>query len=257
MKFAGFSKFALFSLLAGVSALVLTGCGASNNLNLAQGNWSMTAARSGVAPFYIGGNLTQSGSDLAGTMYVANSLCFTQSTEVVFTGTVKGQNVTLTSTSIAGQVIAVTATGTSGSALTGTYTVTGGCDDGDSGNLTASIVPSINATWMGPIVSQGGSNVTLAFAFKQATAASANGTFAITGTGTFTNSSCSNTATVNDASIAGPYLTVSGLTDDGGNFTYIQVLLNNPASPTSMQGTYQVSGGNCDGDFDNPTFTKQ
>ena len=62
MKFASFPKFVLLSLLAGVFALVLTGCGASNNLALAPGNWSMTATKSGGSVFYIGGNLTQSGT---------------------------------------------------------------------------------------------------------------------------------------------------------------------------------------------------
>src|SRR5208337_4156598 len=108
--------------------VALSGCGASNNLALTPGNWSMTAISNGAAgTFYIGGNLTQTGTNLAGTMYVVGSDCFSSSTTVVFTGTVKGKNVTLTSTSISGQVISVTATGTAGSALSGTYTVTGGC----------------------------------------------------------------------------------------------------------------------------------
>jgi hypothetical protein len=256
MKVASFPRFALFSLLAALSTLVLGGCGASNNLALMPGNWSMTATPSGASPFYIGGNLTQNGSALTGTMYVVNSNCFTSSTTVVLSGTIHGQNVTLSSTSISGQVIAITATGTA-SALTGTYTVTGGCDDGDSGSLSASIVPSISATWSGPIASQGGSNVTLALSLTQTATASGDGTFALTGNGVFTNSSCSNTASVTDAFIAGPYLVVNALTDDGGEFSYTQVLLNNAATPTSMNGTYEVFGGNCDGDLDNPTFTKQ
>ena len=258
MKFASFPKFALFSLLAGVLALVLTGCGASNNLALTQGNWSMTATTSGTPTFYIGGNLTQSGTNLVGTMYVANSLCYSPSQTVSFTGTVKGKNVTLTSASVGGQVISIIATGTAGS-LTGTYSIAGGTTcNGDSGTLTASPVPSISATWSGPIVSQGGQS-TLALAFTQATTASSDGTFALTGTGSYTNSTCFSTATITSAFVAGPYLVVNGTTDDGGNFFYTNVLLNNSASPTSMKGTYEVSdaGQTCDGDLDSPTFTKQ
>ena len=262
MKFASFPKFALLSALAGVFALVLTGCGASNNLALTQGNWSMTATPSGgAATFYIGGNLTQSGTSVVGTMYVVNSLCYSPSQTVAFTGTVKGNNVTLTSASVGGEVISLIAAGTAGS-LTGTYSIAGGTScNGDSGTLTANPVPSISATWSGPITGSGGSNVTLAIAFTQAAAASADGTFALTGNVTFTNSSCSLTGTVNHSFIAGPYLVVQGQTNDvsgnTGDYTYTQVLLNNPATPTSMTGTYSVIDGDCAGDLDSPTFTKQ
>jgi hypothetical protein len=258
MKFASFPKFALFSLLAGVLALVLTGCGASSNLALTQGNWSMTATPSAGANFYIGGNLTQSGTNLVGTMYVVKSNCYSPSQTVAFTGTVKGNNVALTSASVGGEVITVAATGTAGS-LAGTYSIAGGTTcNGDSGTLTATPVPSISATWSGPIVSQGGQSI-LALAITQATTASSDGTFALTGTGTYTNSTCFSTASITSAFVAGPYLVVNGTTDDGGNFFYTNVLLNNSASPTNMKGTYEVSdpGATCDGDLDSPTFTKQ
>jgi len=264
MKFARFLKFALSALLAGVLTLALAGCGASNNLNLTQGNWSMTAVPTAGAAgtFYIGGNLTQSGSNLAGTMYVISS-CISSSQSVAFTGTVTGNKVTLTSASASGEVITITSSGTAGS-LTGTYTVTGGCDDGDKGNVTLNAVPSISGTWSGPISGSGGPNVTIAIAFTQAATASADGTYALSGNVTFTNSSCSVSGTVSSASIAGPYLVVSGLTNDvinganGGSFTYDQVFLNSPASPTSMKGTYSVTSGDCAGDPDTtPTFTKQ
>jgi hypothetical protein len=265
MKFASFPKFALLSLLAGVFALVLTGCGASNNLALTPGNWSMTATPSGGGTFYIGGNLTQSGTNVAGTMYVISfPNCYSPSQTVAFTGTVKGKNVTLTSASVGGQVISIIATGTAGS-LTGTYSIAGGTTcNGDSGTLTATPVPSISGTWGGLIlspggVSQGGPNAALAITLTQASTASSNGTFALAGTGTYTNSTCFSTATISSAFVAGPYLIVNGTTDDGGNFFYTDVLLNSSASPTSMKGTYQVSdaGQTCDGDSDVPTFTKQ
>ena len=196
-------RFVFLLLIAGVLVLVLAGCGSSNNLALTQGNWAITATPTGsatitISPFYVGGNLTQNGNNLAGTMYVMNSRseCFDSSQPIPFTGTVNGKKVVLTSASSDSQVITVTATGTSGSALTGNYTVTGGCDDGDTGTLTAGPVPSITGTWSGPLLGSGGDSVTLAFALTQAATASTDGTFVLTGSGTFTNSSCSATATV-------------------------------------------------------------
>src|ERR1019366_308627 len=264
MKFASFPKFALLALLTGVFALTLSGSGASNNLALTQGNWSIAATPTGNIAntnFFIGGNLTQNGGSLAGTMSVVSSLCFGPSQIVTFTGTVKGKNVTLTSASVGGEVISVTATGTSGSALTGTYSIAGGTTcNGQTGTITASPVPSISATWSGPIVgdANGDPHVTLAIAFTQATTASADGTFGLTGNITYTGSTCSQTGTIpaNSSFVVGPYVVVNATTDDGATFSYT-ALLNSAASPTSMPGgNYQTTGGNCEDQF-SVTLTKQ
>jgi hypothetical protein len=257
MNFASFSKVALLSVLAGMVAL--SGCGASNNLTLPAGNWSMTAAPNGTVAnnnFYIGGNLTQSGTSLTGTMSVIGSLsCFAPSQIIPFTGTVKGTNVTLTSASVGGEVITIAATGTNGS-LAGTYSIAGGTScNGQTGTIAANPVPAISATWNGPVGS--GTNVTLAIAFTEAVTPSSDGTFALTGGLTFTGSTCSTgVIPANSSFIVGPYLVVNGYTDDGsGSFSYT-ALLNNPASLTSMTGELVTSNGNCDGDL-LATLTKQ
>jgi hypothetical protein len=262
MKFAAFSKFAVSMLTASVLALTLAGCGSSDTLNLTQGNWAVTATRTGGGniantTFYVGGNITQSGNNVTGTMYVIGASCFDSSSGVAFTGTISGRTLTLTSPSVGGQVITVTATGTN-SALTGTYAVSGGCDDGDTGTITANPVPSITGNWSGPIVgdSNDDTNASLAIAFTQAAAASSDGTFAVTGTLTYTGSTCSASGNVNEGSyIVGPYLVVSANTDDGGSLSYTG-LLNSTTTPTSVTGNYTDAGGNCN-DLLTATFTKQ
>jgi hypothetical protein len=264
MKFGSFPKLALMSVTAGALALVLIGCGAvaSNPEALAQGNWSMAATSHGSAgAFNIGGSLTQSGTNLSGTMYVVGN-CINPSQQVAFTGTVSGNNVSLTSSGGSGQTITVNATGTA-SSLTGTYSVNGGCDDGDSGTVVATPVASITGTWNAPIVNDGDGdpNVTLSMNLTQATTASANGTFAVTGNLTYTGSTCSVTGTITQASITGPYVVINANTVEydgsSGSFTYTQGLLNSPSSPTTMTGTYNVIEGLCDGDLATVTFTKQ
>jgi hypothetical protein len=268
MKFATFPKFALMSLMAGVLALILTGCGAvaNNPEALTQGNWSMAATSNGSAgTFNIGCSLTQSGSSLAGTMYVVGS-CISTSEQVAFTGSVSGNNITLASSGGSGQVITLSLTGTA-SSLTGTYSVNGGCDTGDSGTVVATPVASVTGTWNAPILNDGAGdpNVTLSMALTQATTPSANGTFALTGTLTYTGSTCEASGTISSASIAGPYLVINANTVDSdsstGSITYTQGLLNSASTPTSMTGTYNVisDGGNlpCSGDLATVTFTKQ
>jgi len=261
MKFAAFSKFALALLTASVLTLTLVGCGSSDTLNLTQGNWAVTGTRTGGGAianttFYVGGSLTQSGKTVSGTMYIIGLSCFDSYSGVAFTGTVSGKTLTLTSPAIGGQVVTVTATGTN-SALTGTYSVAGGCDTGDTGTITANPVPSINGTWSGPIVgdSNGDPNASLAIAFTQAATASSDGTFAITGTLTYTGSTCSASGSINTGSyIVGPHLVISANTNDGGSLSY-DGYLNSTTAPTSVFGNYSDAGGNCT-DVLTATFTK-
>ncbi len=262
MKFSAFSRFPVSLLAASVLTLALAGCGSSNTLNLTQGNWAVTATRTGGGAianttFYVGGNLTQSGKSVTGTLYIVGASCFDSSSGVAFTGTISGKTLTLTSPTIGGQVITVTANGTN-SALTGTYTVAGGCDNGDTGTITANPVPSITGTWSGPIVgdTNGDPNASLAIAFTQSAAGSSNGTFAVSGTLTYTGSTCSASGTINTGSyIVGPYLVLSANTNDGGSLSYTG-LLNSTTAPTSVTGNYSDAGGNCN-DLLTATFTKQ
>jgi hypothetical protein len=288
MNFTRFSKLAFLSALAAIFALALAGCGSSNNTALTQGNWSVTATSSGDAlsrnaqshnaqshnaqplaesgTFYIGGNLTQNGANLTGTMYVVGSECF-NSAGVAFTGTVNGNNVTLTtdSPSLAGQVITVTATAASASSLSGTYTVAGGCDDGDSGTVSASAAVPITGTWAGSLSNceaekNGCANANISFDMTQGTTAATDGGFPLTGSITYTNSGCSASGTITGGEIYGSYLVLNATTvdpedDEGGSFTYSQVLLNSASAPSSMTGNYQVNSGECNGNEQTLTLT--
>ncbi len=283
MNFTRFSKLAFLSALTAVFALALAGCGSSNNTALTQGNWSVAATSSGDSvsrngrshniqtpnesdvTFYIGGNLTQNGGNLTGTMYVVGSECF-NSAGVAFSGTVNGNTVTLTtdSPSLAGQVITVTATAASASSLTGTYTVTGGCDDGDSGTVTASAAVPITGTWAGTLSNceagrNGCANANISFDMTQATTAATDGGFPLTGTVTYNDSGCSVSGTVTSGEIYGSFLVLNASTvdqnEEDGSFKYNQVLLDNPSSPASMTGSYQVTSGECNGNEQTLTLT--
>ena len=255
MKFASFPKFSLLSLLAGVLALALAGCGGTSNLALTQGNWLVTAVSGGSAgTFVIGGNLTQSKSTLSGTMYVTGSLCFDSSQSVTMTGTVKGNKVTLISAAVKGQVITISATGAI-SSLTGTYTIAGGCAAGDHGAVTADAVASLSGTWNGALLVNT-APVAVSFALTQAATASPDGTFALTGTVTYTGSTCSSTASIiNPSTVAGSELAINA--DLGtGSFNYT-ASLDNPTTPKTISGIYSVSDS-CASDADQTvTLTKQ
>jgi hypothetical protein len=103
--------------------------------------------------------------------------------------------------------------------------------------------------------------VTLSLALTQASTASSDGTFGLTGNITYTNSSCSASGTISEAFLAGPYLILSAntteLDDSTGSFSYSPVLLNDPSTPKTMAGTYEVITGLCGGDMQTLTLTKQ
>ncbi len=272
MKFASFPKFALLLPLACVFVLALAGCGAGRNLALTQGNWAVTATSTNtgtiaISTFYIGGNLTQTGSSVSGTMYIVGSDCFDSAAPIAITGTVKEKKVTLTTASYQEQVITVTASGTSNSGtsastLSGTYTVTGGCAGGDKGTVTANAVPSISGTWNGTLAlgTNGIAAPTLSIALTQAATASADGTFALTGAITYTNSGCSVSGTISSGTLAGNFILINAFTietdDSDGAFSYQNVLLDSPTAPKNMTGTYDVGSGLCPG-LQTLTLTKQ
>jgi hypothetical protein len=288
MRFSGFSKLALLLPPAAILLAALVGCGSGNNLALTQGNWAIAATSTGSAPthnmqvrnqaipnvsgvsFYVGGNLTQNGGNLSGTMYVTGS-CLDPSAQIAFTGTVKGTKVTLTSASTEGEVITVVATGaslSSTSSLTGTYSVKGGCDDGDSGTVAANAVPSIDGTWAGTLSNSGCAdgrggcvNATISITLTEATTASADGTFALSGTVTYTNSVCSVSGTVTGGFVSGQFVKIDASTIDQsentGAFEYGLALLDSPTIPANMTSGYTVDDGDCAGDVQTLSLAKQ
>jgi hypothetical protein len=270
MKFATFSRLTGLAALACISAL--TGCGFLNNSTTSSsstptaGNWSFVATSTvnNTQVSLIGGNLTVSGNAVSSTMH-ADLQCFDPTVAFSFGGTLQNKQITFTSAANANnQVVTVIATLTSATTMTGTYSVTsgGGCA-ADQGTIAAALVPSITGTWSGPIVGKGGPSVTLAMALTQGSTAASDGTFPLTGTLTFTNSSCSKSGTVSTSSyLAGSLVIIDATTleADGvtqGTIAYTGARLNNAAAPTTMNGTYTVSAGYCAGDVDTPTFTKQ
>jgi len=258
MKFVSFPKFAVLFAIAGALTLSLSGCGAAvSKLALTEGNWAFSAtstAKFVSAPsFVIGGNLTQSGDNLTGTMFIDHTSCITPQT-VIFTGTVKDKNVTLTSQSFSGQVITVTASGSQDS-LSGTYTVTGDC--ADSGTLTANAVPSISGTWSGTVVVNT-SSTTMTVVLTQAPTASADGTFGLTGSVSYVGSDCPATAALLTSSITGGDLKINTDNGAGGGFGYV-AQVDSVTAPKNMTGDYDSTSDPCsssDG-IQSVTLTKQ
>lgn len=263
MTFGSIPKFVVLAILAATIALALTGCGFfgndSHNLKLTPGNWSIAAKSTNSAnSFLVGGKLTQSGNGVSGSMYItgADPGCnINPAQAVAITGTVNGSNIALSSAAVSGQVITIAASG-SGSSFTGTYSIAGGNCGGDQGKITANAVLSITGTWVGTVVVLG-SNATMSVALTEATTPSADGTFALTGTVSYTGNTCYSTGTIAAASRTfGLNAPLTANVGDG-TFDMSDAMLDSATAPKTIIGTYETSDSCATDGPQTVTLTKQ
>ncbi|ABF42643.1 hypothetical protein Acid345_3642 [Candidatus Koribacter versatilis Ellin345] len=159
----------VFAVLT-LSCLLSVGCGNSGvpsapYSTIKNGNWSLTGTSTVTSGLVlsIGGGLTQSVDLVSGTMQVSSSSSNCPgllAAAVPFTGSFRGNAVTLKSASFGDQFVTVSAVG-SGTSLTGTYSVVGGCADGDKGTISAIYLPPLTATWNGPFMNPDGTLIPL------------------------------------------------------------------------------------------------
>ncbi len=243
----------------------LAGCGGGGSstpqtppLSITSGNWDFGVSSVTGTNFIIGGNVTQSGSAITGTVRVINSTCIPTTTPVPVSGSVSGQSATVTSANITNQVITATLSG-SATTLNGNYNVTGtGCAGGDHGTLAGVLVPSISGTWSGTFISNAAGNPQVGVTAPITEgSADATGIFALTGTVAFSGSPCFSTGTLANGSASAGRLSDVIIKNNDGSTTEFIGSLTTPATPKQMVGTYTVTGGVCNGDTGNGTLTKQ
>ena len=212
------------------------------------GNWQLSMAPTGPGEALgIAGSLNQSGKVLSGAVHVNSLLgnCFDHLTTVGLTGTLTGSGVSLTSASVGGQVMTITGSMTDNT-LTGTYTISGGCADGDQGNVTGNKIASITSTLSGTFTTSSNQTFDVAAQVTQGSA-SAEGSFGVTGTATFSNS-CFSSGTIKSGTFpSGSYIigTSVVLEMETGNGTVTFTGTANQATG-EVNGDYTVSGSTCD-----------
>ncbi len=254
----------------------LAGCGGSSSpstpvtpvtqqLTITSGNWDMLGSTSNPngASLVVGGNISQSGSTISGTVRINgvlnNAICFDTAVPVQITGTVNGQSVTFSGTTAASQTITANVTGTA-TTLSGTYNISGtGCDSGVSGAISGNLVPSISGTWSGTLTSNAPPrpSFTLSAPIVESTTADATGLFALTGNATFAGSPCFTTGVLIPLSaIVGGTADITIQNNDGSSIKLLGNMQSS-ATPTHWTGIYNITGGTCNGDNGTATLDKQ
>jgi hypothetical protein len=241
---------------------------------LTDGNWyiSSTSSQNDMINFYSGPLSVSSNKISLAT--AQGSLCF-PGMSLVFSGTVSGNNVTITSPSLPGNNKVITMTGTShyGSNFDGVYQITGAAASdqcyGDSGTVFGIRVTPLDGSWSGiltesaydqygnVVVDMYGAPVkNTAYAYATISQAASPKTintvavgtvsaYPLSGNMTFRNSPCYGSGTIDDSKsyIVGSSYSLVVNTDTGG--TLVSSGSMDPTRPISMNFIYSVPSGPC------------
>jgi hypothetical protein len=254
-------RYCLFSLFFALIIVPVCGCGGSASgatpvtspatyPNLT-GNWNFFLSPSNTleTSFLVGGYLTNSNGSVTGTLHAYASNCYPITQDIPVTGTMTtAGEVSLASGVVSGQTLTISGDMTD-SSMSGSYTIAGGCAAEKSGSVAGTVAPPFTNTYSGIFGSVSGVSIGLSVTIEQS-GPNADGEYNVNGTATFTGSPCFSSGTITSSTIFGDYI---GVTIDANNNGVVQFSgtadVFGATGETAINGTYQVTGGTCAGDF--------
>jgi len=250
----------IVSALLAVLCCAPLGCGGSGNSSASSvgatetlsGNWQFTSS-STVFPGTVGNisaSLSTSGTAVTGITHIT-STCYQYVTDVPLTGQIQGNGTfTVTSGSVGGQVLTITGTSLGSSISSGAYSIAGGCGAGDKGTVSGYSLAALTGTYSGTISNGSGSSVQVVAQITQsATANGVSGYYSATGSATFGGSSCYTQGTVALSSIGilGNEFGINFSTPGSNPSTVSMAGIFDAAAKTLTVQYYSVYGGLCSG----------
>jgi len=236
------------------------------------GNWDFLATSSKFAgvSLEMGGILTTTGSNVAGTLFVGNvkgASCFSSLQPVPVTGTISNSgSVSVASSAVNNQIITVIGNLTAGgSSVTGaTYSVssgtgsTQGCAAGDQGTVAAGVAFPLSPVYTGSITSLSTGDVfpvtvnltEQTDSFNSAPYLTLSGQISVTGSPCFSKATLVPGVTINgqvDNIVFGNEL--GFIVPIGNTTSFAQNLVvggNITQGGSMLQGAYAISSGQCD-----------
>jgi hypothetical protein len=237
---------------------ILAGCGGSSGpiasgnpvatYPTLTGNWTVLATSNLTgATYLLGGSIANSEASVSATLQVLpfESGCLPTGEPITFTGAItSGGAISLASAAVANQTISISGSSLFGNTINGNYKITGGCAAGDSGTVLGAIIPSYAGAYTGTIQPYSGTQIGASMSLVQS-GPSAGGEFNVSGTATFSGSSCFTTGTITSSVVLGEYIQITMSTDKGGT---VQLTgLGTGPQVMTIVGTYQVTAGPCAG----------
>jgi len=245
----------LAALLACSSASSSIGNGGSG---ITTGDYVLTVAPGTANAATFTGALTVTGASATGVFRYTGTAtqCVSNTTDIPFSGSVVNNVLTLTSgsysSSVATVVVQLPLVSNTGGTTTasGTIQVSGGTCTLSSSALTLAFIPTISYTWSGTLA--GPASGTASFSLLEG-AANSDGQFPVTGTISFTSSSCSFVTPVSVTGLVGGYSTQ--LTNIGLP-TALNASISTAASPATASIT-TTGGSGCPAGAYSGTITHQ
>ena len=199
-------------------------------MNIA-GNWHLDALSTdlGTPTVAIDGAISQSGTSLSGEVHVDGSNCLDRLTTVGLTGTVSGNNVSLTSTSTAGQFTTLSGS-SNGNSFAGTYTIRAAVPN--RARVTGRRILPISNAFTGTFTASGGESFDVGGNVAQDNRAGSEGSFGLSGTVSF-RTSCFSSGTFKSGTFpSGSFIigTSTALEIETGNGTVTFLGRLNPAT---------------------------
>ena len=204
-----------------------------------------------MPPLAIAGSISVSGSSVNGVVHVTGSNCFDPLTAVSLTGTLTGNNISLTSTSVVGQVTTLTGSLSDPGAsqpgeFTGTYAINGGCASGDQGNVTGMTEYPMGGFWAGDLTSATGDINRLTVTMVRGSSTS-EGTFGLTGTAFFEVGNCFTSATIASGTLpSGSYVIGNSMSLEIQTDNGVIVFSGADKGDGVIRGNYTLTGSTCE-----------
>jgi hypothetical protein len=263
MRFSLFLAVVLFMFLwSGCGGNSSTSTGSSTaEFGIIPGNWDiimLTLSNPNPGSGRAGGNLTQTGSTISGTLHMAGSRCFDPLDDLLVTGQASARSISITTAPVQGQTVTFTSADfppvlpIPNSVVVGSYTISGGaCAAGEKGSFAASLVPSLTGTWKGSLLGLFNGDVT---GTLSQTGPDPHGFYHLSGVFTFTGSPCFTSGTIANSQLFGGTMNAAIDTNDGEQ-TLLNATFDTP--PPRLDSIFSIQSGACSTDTGAATLIKQ
>jgi hypothetical protein len=243
------------------------GGGGGGNYVYLSGNWQFQATpTNSPTPFTaLAGFINEQGQNpgvddlTTAALQVVPGDCYVNATVIPMQGSTQGANLHLESFSDNGQVLTIRAKKDStATQLSGTYSIAGGCADGATGNITGVQYANMTGTYTGTIDGKTPAE-TVTLKLSQFVQGSGDGTFLVSGTGTFSGISCFSSGTLAspDGGVVGSAVSLLFSTNAPSGAKLNLAGSIDPTADTLTLSTMNVSGGTCAGSLGTATLKRQ
>jgi hypothetical protein len=248
-------------LVVGPALLLAAGCTSTQSSTSIIGNWAFTAPATQASPLPLTLNAGfTSGADgaLSAVAHLAGTACVDPKARIDLHGLIgAGGQIVMTSQPFNGTTLTITGQGANGgkTITNAAWSFAGGsCGSLRASALDATLYSDINGTYTGTFVDASNNQIAVTATLTQTSQPDSNGEFQLAGSGTFPSNPCFTSPVVTSSNVTGSSLSTT-YTEGSESLTAVGTF-NSDATVLTVT-SWQVTGGQCDGDMGTGTLTEQ